>query len=77
MLLWGDENLCHLLLLDRRGEDFRKEVRAWKRMDMGGWGVGVCVCETRTVGGWGGGLMVCLDSASTGLQSSAGEEQPG
>lgn len=27
--------MCHLLLLDRSGEDFRKEVRAW-RVGMGG-----------------------------------------
>lgn len=40
---------------------------------MAGWGWG----DKDGGGGRGVTPMVCLDSAATGLQSSAGEEQPG
>lgn len=58
--------MCHLLLLDRSGEDFRKEVRAWRV------GKGVRDKDSRR-----GAMVVifCFDSASTGLQSIPGEGQ--
>lgn len=60
--------MCHLLLLDRSGEDFRKEVRA-RRLGMG----------VRDKDSRGGAtvMIFCFDSASTGLQSIPGEGRPG